>query len=221
MKQGLFEHKDVDREILLYLDDKTFIKMCNLNSYFRDRICDDNVFKGRLLYKYPQILQYKNDKSWKDFFLEVIYYTNKLKEDFNFDYINGDYQLQYQLLAENYPKNMKNLFIEASKSGDFDLVKFTLYNTRGYPDQEDIFDVLFEASYMGYTEIFEFVTEYTLQNILVYGKIYLNNAARRGHLDIFKYLHKNNIDIHHHNEEPLKLAILNNHMNIVKYITDN
>ena len=40
--------KDVDREILIKLPDEDIIKSCSVNSYLRDKVCDEDFFKRRL-----------------------------------------------------------------------------------------------------------------------------------------------------------------------------
>ena len=66
--KGFQEHgKDIDREILFKIkEDKEFLKVCNLNNYFRNEVCNDNFFRTRLSITYPNTLKYKAEKiSWK------------------------------------------------------------------------------------------------------------------------------------------------------------
>lgn len=96
-------YKDTDREILLKMDDENFLKTCNLNNYFKNEVCNDNFFKKRLQEKYPDTLElneYGND--WKRYFLEVVYYISKLKEEFNYDYYEGDPLSIYIDLQETF-----------------------------------------------------------------------------------------------------------------------
>ena len=93
--KGFQEHgKDIDREILFKIkDDKEFLKSCNLNNYFRNEVCNDNFFRTRLSITYPNTLKYKiNEQTWKQYFLEVIYYIAKLKEDYRYKYEDGNFK---------------------------------------------------------------------------------------------------------------------------------
>ena len=45
--------KDIDKEILLKMDDKNFLKACSLNNYFKNEVCDDVFLKKRLHQTYP------------------------------------------------------------------------------------------------------------------------------------------------------------------------
>ena len=72
--------RDVDREILLRLDDYSLLKSCSLNNYFKNSVCDDQFLEKRLRETYPETIKFKPaDKSWRQYFLEVIYYREKLQ----------------------------------------------------------------------------------------------------------------------------------------------
>ena len=48
--KGFQSHgKDIDREILLSMDNEELLKTCSLNKYFLNEVCDDMFFKNRLL----------------------------------------------------------------------------------------------------------------------------------------------------------------------------
>ncbi len=75
---GIRGIRDVDREILMKLDDYSLLKTCSLNN-FRKSVCDDSFLERRLRETYFETLKYKpENKSWKQYFLEVIYYMDKL-----------------------------------------------------------------------------------------------------------------------------------------------
>jgi hypothetical protein len=87
--------KDVDREVLKYVDDKQLLKICSIDKKTWNEVCDD-WFLRRRLSKYPDIEKYKKEKeSWKRFFLRAIYYIAKMKEKYQYDYISGDFKEQY------------------------------------------------------------------------------------------------------------------------------
>ena len=123
--KGFQEHgKDIDREILLKLkDDKEFLKSCNLNNYFRNEVCNDNFFRTRLSITYPNTLKYKTKKqTWKQYFLEVIYYLAKLEENYQYKYEDGNFKIQLEIFKQSKDKN--DLLIESSVYGELSLVKY-------------------------------------------------------------------------------------------------
>ncbi len=77
--------KDLDREILAKLPDEDVIKACSINKYAREKVCDEQFFERRMKEKYPE-LKYLN-KTYKQSYLETIYYISKLKE-MNYRYMS-------------------------------------------------------------------------------------------------------------------------------------
>ena len=90
--KGVKGFKDQDREILLNIqDDKDLLKACSVNKYVYNEVCDDMFFRNRLARTYPDTLKYKDeDMKWKDYFLRVIYYVAKIKEDYGYIYEEGN-----------------------------------------------------------------------------------------------------------------------------------
>ena len=116
--------KDVDREILKHLDDDELLKICSVNRKTWNEVCDDNFLRRRLLSKYPEIEKYKKEnETWKQFFLSVIYYISKMKDEKKFNYTEGDFKKQYNLLKK-YNDNL--LLIYSSREGELSLVKFAI-----------------------------------------------------------------------------------------------
>ena len=48
-------YKDIDREIINKLNYIDLINVCNLNSYFRNKVCDEQFFHRRLKNDYPKM----------------------------------------------------------------------------------------------------------------------------------------------------------------------
>ena len=105
--------KDVDREILSKLPDEDVIKSCSVNSYFREKVCDEGFFKRRLDNSYPE-LEFIIDEeyyisagriypSYKQAYLETVYYISKMTE-IGYDYVrNGNTpKLQYTKAKKIY-----------------------------------------------------------------------------------------------------------------------
>ena len=102
--------KDVDRKILGQLDDKDLLAVLLTNRYL-NKILDDNFWRNRLIEKYPGAVSSKaftekegkeesqEKDTWKRYYLTTVYYVNKLKREFNYDYISGDPEFYYQMVS--------------------------------------------------------------------------------------------------------------------------
>lgn len=51
--------KDINREILSKLDDKELLKVCSIDKYFWNEVCDDVFLQRRISKKYPEVLKYR------------------------------------------------------------------------------------------------------------------------------------------------------------------
>jgi hypothetical protein len=99
--------RDVDREILNKLDDKELLKVCSIDKYTWNNVCDDGFLRRRLLAKYPKIEQYKiKTESWKNFFLRAVHYIALMKENYNYEYSYGNFITQNDLLNKFCKKNL-------------------------------------------------------------------------------------------------------------------
>ena len=100
-KRGITGNKDQDREILLNIaDDKELLSVCSLNKYLYNKVCDDMFFRNRLARTYSDTLKYKSeDMSWKDYFLRVIYYIAKMREDYKYKYTEGNPKILYYIFC--------------------------------------------------------------------------------------------------------------------------
>jgi hypothetical protein len=107
--------RDVDREILSKLDTANLLRACQIDKYTWNTVCDDLFLKRRLLSEYPEIEKYKlNTESWKQFFLRAVHTIAKMKEEYNYDYLFGNFVEQYKKLQENNGKFMDGGFAQAS-----------------------------------------------------------------------------------------------------------
>lgn len=110
--------KDIDREVLKYIDDRELLEICTIDRQTWNEVCDD-AFLRRRLNKYPGIEKYKKEnESWKQFFLRAIYYISKMKDEFDFIYTSGDFKEKYMLL-KTYNKTL--LLVVALEKGHKDL----------------------------------------------------------------------------------------------------
>ena len=161
--------KDVDREILKHVDDAELLKLCSLDRKTWNDVCDDGFLRRRLN-KYPGIEKYKEEKeSWKSFFLRATYYISKMKEDYEFVYISGDFKKQYEIIRHYNLLNLSNKFdlllLESAEKGEISIVKYSL--ERGADIHTTGKSALIHASRNGHLEIVEYlVTNMTISKIL-------------------------------------------------------
>ena len=125
--KGVRGFKDQDREILLNIDnDKDLLKACSVNKYINQEVCNDMFFRNRLARTYPDTLKYKSgDMKWKQYFLRVIYYIAKMKEDYRYKYEEGDPKTLYEIFKQSGYSN-NNLLLVSSARGVLILVKEAL-----------------------------------------------------------------------------------------------
>ena len=117
--------KDVDREILKYVDDRELLEICIIDRKTWNEVCDDNFIRRRLG-KYDGIEKYKERKqTWKQIFLEVLYYVSKMKDEYKYDYTSGNFRKQYDILGYG---TIDHVLMEAARQGEFPLVKFAVEN---------------------------------------------------------------------------------------------
>ena len=73
--------KDVDRQILLKMDDREILKTCSLNKYFSEKVCSDDFFHTLFQLRYAYLLKEKPSyRRWKQHYLKTIYAIDKLKD---------------------------------------------------------------------------------------------------------------------------------------------
>jgi hypothetical protein len=115
--------KDIDREILKYIDDGELLRVCSIDRKTWNEVCDDNFLRRRLN-KYSGIEQYKKSHhSWKQFFLDVINYISLLRNIYQFPYMEGNFYTQYSLFKEY---DINNLLIQATKQRELSVVKHAI-----------------------------------------------------------------------------------------------
>lgn len=207
--------KDVDREILSNVSDKELLTVCSLNKKFYHDVCDDNLLLRRLS-KYPGIEQYKEkNETWKRFFLNVIYYVSKMKEKHDFDYTEGDFRKQYDLLS-SIDKN--HLLRNAAYYGYLDLVKYSLNKGADIHYSEDA--ALRYASDRGHLQIVKYLIDKGA-NINANHGYSIRWASRIGYFDIVKFLIEKGANIHLNKDDALLGAIIEGHVDIVKYLVEH
>ncbi len=106
--EGFTGIKDLDKELMLSMDDREFIQTCQLNTYFRNICKDDYLFKRRLEKIYPDVLEkliYDRHGiylTWKKYYSQVVKTVALLKEKYNFIYTKGDPFFQLTVFRNAY-----------------------------------------------------------------------------------------------------------------------
>lgn len=78
MERSLSKIVDVDLKIMSDMDDRTLLEFCQTHKYSRE-LCNNELFwKKRLSRKYG-IFNKNEDRTWKQFYLKIIYYLDKYK----------------------------------------------------------------------------------------------------------------------------------------------
>ena len=112
MEGSLRSNKDAGRKILENLNDAEL-----LNAFLTDKyistIPDEMFWKNRLMSKYPLTAEYKEcdpswhldmikpvPNTWKNYYLYVIYYADKMQREFGFKFVKGNPRWSYHLLTE-------------------------------------------------------------------------------------------------------------------------
>lgn len=208
--------RDAARLVLMEMNDKDLLNMCQINEYYRNKICNDQFFHRRLLQKYPDTLQNKpKDMSYKDWHLRVVYYVAKLKEEFNYDYTGGNPKVQLEIFTYNKPNGIA---IDAARKGELNLIKY-LENKDLVPPGMYSYMLRFASEY-GKLDVVKYLIEKEIgdKNDLI---ISLSSAAGNSHLDVVKYLIAKGVNINGNGNLPLKSAISDKKLEMVKYLVEH
>ena len=210
--------KDVDREILKHVDDRELLKFCSLDNKTWNSVCDDDFLRRRLTTKYPEIEKYKREnESWKRFFLRAIYYIAKMKEKFEYEYTEGDFKLQHELLQDWRDYHVDRLLKEAAEKGILSLVKYALEHGANIHAFDDV--AVRIASTKGHLEVVKYLVEHGAY-IHEYDDQAFRHAAQYGHLDVVKYLVEHGVDINVEQDYAFEWAASKGHLDVVKYLVE-
>ena len=107
MEEGFTGIKDLDKELLLKMDDREFIRSCGLNTYFQN-LCEDQnqlLFKRKLHTLKPEILNPYWIGSWKLYYAHVVKTIARLYEKYKFIYTRGNPFKQFNIVkaTDNSP----------------------------------------------------------------------------------------------------------------------
>ena len=201
--------KDVDREILKYIDDSELLKVCSVNKWFYNIVCDDNFLKRRLM-KYPNIEKSRQGENWKQFFSCFLYYNSEMKKKFDFSYTSGHFKKQYALLQYRLKEEKKRkYFLRAIKH--FSLVKHFI--EKGYLQMDDALEY---ACVRGKIETVKWLIDQGV-NLQIKGPVCLRLAGLNERLEIIDYLITRGLSL---NDDLLKDAAIYDNLKTAKYLIE-
>jgi len=209
-------HKDTDREILLKLNNDDVLNYCNKlkNRDIFKQICNDNFFKSYITKNYPKLLIYKPfGLRWKLFYLDIVYYISKLKEDFNFDYTNK---------PKAYPKEYYDIIFKYKNSDENSDVAFEKAVRKGYKDLAEYFNKdLLEYHYNNaFIEAVKNNNDETIKYLIDLGgnewDLALLYAASNGNMDFVDFFLQKGADVNY----GLAGASLKGDIKLINYFLD-
>ena len=176
----LTRQKDTDKIISNEISDRDLLNLCIANPSLS--ICkDDNFWRERLFRKYGRA-EKSPEKSWKTFYLQIVYYTDKIN--------NVDREMYYA--AKGGHRDLVDFFIKkgakdwnlgiygATQGGHMDLINFFI--DKG----ADINWGLETAARGGRRDLVDFFIQKGADNWV--GGLY--NAANAGHHDLVQFFQK-------------------------------
>ncbi len=206
-KTFLSGNKDVDREILSKLSDKDLLFACKTNTYAYDNICDKTFFRNLVYNRYSETIKYKDlvkvnkQKDWKNFYLSVVYYVGKLKEDFSYEYkADGSPELEYL---------SRKFYIEIFLRKHVDLKNpYAKYDE----NRAFLFSIIENNR-----KILQYLIEKGV-DIHKDNNYALRIAVNDDNLAIVKILVENKADIHSDNDYAVRTAAFLGNIELVKYL---
>ena len=180
MEKYLTGYIDADRSILLEVEDRELLKICipPINQY-SEKLCDESFWFNRLKKYYPDSMIYKVKGTWKNYFLTIIYYIDKLKREFNFDYKTGNPKEYYKILSENSRDSEK--VRNATNIEALDLIDFLISGKN-----IDLSSAFLTASIKGNMSIIKYLEEKNFND----WNIGLAGAAENGEASLIRYFEK-------------------------------
>ena len=182
--------KDTYEYILNFADDRDIINMLSVNKKFRD----EDFFKRIMERKYPLLIQYKQNETWKNLYLRMVKAIYGLQEKINIPYIP----------LPNY--NPYNFYSNPTDDGTILTLISDILKVKGYYETLEKLLSLYENIYLGdnYEQFRQILNEHLFRIAIVaeniegikimfkkgglgYRRIFFD-AASLGKLEIVKYI---------------------------------
>lgn len=213
METGFTQLKDTDRLILDATDDRTLLEILKVNRNLL--ILGEDSFKKRIQRSYPVLAKLKPyGIKWAKYYLDMVYYISKLKEDYDIDYIpvSSFDPASYYISKKNERNIAKDLNLLRDSShmaeilaelGDETRIREWMNKYTKYKDFVLAFLLkyknisLFEKLYVPNTKpVKYFNPNYGVHQAF----LFLEEAAESGDIDIVNYVLKKFKSIFDHDE---------------------
>ena len=139
--------KDLDKEVVLRLNDRDFVKISFLNKYLYNLYKEDKylIFKRRLQKYYPDTVKLRFECStWREHYFLVIKTITRLREICNFEYKFGNPFKQLMILENigNFKNKSRNIntFYYGIVQNELALVKYAVEIGNQIISKYDILD---------------------------------------------------------------------------------
>ncbi len=242
---------DVDRLILNKLSNTDILNICKLNKYVYYKVCNETFFRNLVYTRYETLIKYKDyvkTRTWKSFYFSVLFYIDKLRNKYNYEYNdkNRSPELEYLIrkLVPSYISYTTNYIYYAfkcsSRVGHFHIIKYLI--EQEVISEKSRIEALKTAVIYGHLTIVKYLVEAgvdksdTLELASEYGHLEiikylvdngskisaksLANASEFGHLKVVKYFIQKGADVSADNNYALKRAIDKGDLDVVKYLVE-
>ncbi len=217
--------KDVDRLIIVKLNDRDILEYCKISKYANRKVCDENFFHNLVINRYQNTIKYKDSvklRNWKNHFLTVVYYIDRLKTVYNLNLqeLKNEVSPEMEYLARSFTPTYRKYskeqaLIWASEKGHLSVVQYLVEDNANIHWYDD--EALRNATWKGHLPVVKYLVEYKA-DIHAVDDLALIWASENEHLEVVKYLVEHNANIHTHNDYILRNANEKGHSHMVKYL---
>lgn len=203
--------KDLYEYLTNFADDRTILSMLSTNKQFRD----ENFFRRVMERRYPNVIQFKGEQSWKRFYIETVYYINKIYDLIKYQYTKkaGKSPKVYYQYIKKYIDDIDLLLKAAIREKDIDFVKFLV--EKGADPKEWVHEAAINSS----PEILDYLRQQGA-NLRRMRDGPLTDAITYGNYENVKYLIEHGSNIHVNDDWPIYLAARFGHLDILKYLIE-
>ncbi len=226
--------KDVDRIIFDKLSNKDILQVYKINKYTYNKVCDETFFRNLVFERYPGTVKYKHyvKDSWKRYFINNIYYLDKLTKEncscgsdmcSQLEYCSSGSDLCPEL--EYLARKLRRMcYIEYNKEEllklqnlDFSL-SFAKYIIRQNLHIKN--EAIKVAIMNNHLPVIEYLSEQCNNNSIYIDHLFIF-ASQIGNLEMVKYFAQQGANIWRFNHEALRIASFNGYLPVVKYLVEN
>ena len=152
----LSSNKDTDFLILQYLDDKSLFEISTVCKYIAGLCGSDIFWMNRTVFRYPLLVKYYDYRTWKSFYLKMMFYINKIKDTWGIPYIPSSkynpevvYKEEISYTCEDA---YNNLIAYVGETGDIELAKLFFDK-----EADALEDLIAEAAYHNKLSLLNFL----------------------------------------------------------------